>query len=227
MKFNLISKITVATILLITNPVINQARASNLTYQRIEQNKAIQGINKIEVVPGRISSIDFSATQETIIYLGIGDASRLVFNTDFPLEQGLAKTIFLRPIQPLKFAGATTNLLTNLVIKTIDLQGQQRLYNFQVVHSPKTTNYLGISIIPSRENQDQIAIGQGRIASLDDVEIGLKLAISKGYTLPEDLVVDQVRQFLAIVRNQNLTIPEAAQQVNLELQVIVELAKIA
>jgi len=80
----------------------------NLGYQEVSQETAISNILNVSVNPGRIAIIDFSATDQAIAYIGLGDASRVVYNTDFPLQSGSAQTVFLLPIQRLDFSGATT-----------------------------------------------------------------------------------------------------------------------
>jgi hypothetical protein len=68
--------------------------------------------------------------------------------TDAELETGRAKTIFLRVIQPLRFPGATTTPVTNLMVQTVDARGQNRLYTFDIVHS-SNPRYVGVQILPA------------------------------------------------------------------------------
>ncbi|MGK7875417.1 MAG: hypothetical protein AB4426_19590 [Xenococcaceae cyanobacterium] len=227
---------TIAALAAIThiNPAFGQQitptftpQLTNLSYQRVNRGIGSQMAIDVEVYPGRATAIDFSQTNEIITYIGLGDASRVVFNTDTELNSGTAKTIFLRPIQPLAFPGATTAPITNLVVKTIDPERTQRLYNFQILHSVGTPTHLGVQIVPGIAISPVINIGQGRSASLDDVETGLQVAIQKGYTTADDPVVFNVREFIAIARNQETTLASAAKLAGVELSVIIELAKIA
>ncbi|MDJ0691485.1 MAG: hypothetical protein QNJ41_23645 [Xenococcaceae cyanobacterium MO_188.B32] len=160
---------------------------ANLNYEQVGQETAIaSGIN-VSVNPGRIAVIDFSATDEAISYLGLGDASKVVYNTDFPIQSGMAQTIFLLPIEELEFPGATTTKITNLVAKTVDAGGVSRVYNFQINHSQSVVN-LGVKIMPQTlqaiadVNRSGIKVSYGRTANLDDVARGLTLAISRGFT---------------------------------------------
>jgi hypothetical protein len=205
---------------------------TSMGYQQVNANVGSQSGIDVRVYPGRMSTVDFSNTDETIIYLGLGDASRIVFNTDFPLESGAAKTVLLKPIQPLKFPGATTTKITNLIVKTADSKGQLHLYNFQIFYSQGIPSNLGIQITSANLDRDRnstrINLGGGRTASLDDVEHGLRLAISKGYTSASDPVVTRVRNFLAIARDRSeLSLVEVAKEANVDLAVITELARIA
>ncbi len=206
--------------------------ATNLSYEQVNQETAIaNGIN-VSVNPGRIAVIDFSTTDEAISYIGLGDASRVVYNTDFPIPSGTAQTIFLLPIEELDFPGATTAKITNLVAKTVDAKGVSRVYNFQINHSNSVAN-LGIKITPQTRNRiansdrQVIKVSYGRAANLNDVERGLKLAIDRGYTKADDPVVAKVKRFTALVRNGDLSVIESAETVGVDLAVISSLAEMA
>jgi hypothetical protein len=72
-----------------------------------------------------------------------------------------------------------------------------------------------------------VNVDRNRTPSASDFEKGLLIAIKKGYTAANDPVVYSVRQFLALVRNHNLSATDAAARAGVNLSVIVELAKIA
>ncbi|WP_051044435.1 hypothetical protein [Pleurocapsa sp. PCC 7319] len=206
--------------------------ATNLSYEQVSQETAIaNGIN-VSVNPGRIAVIDFSTTDEAISYIALGDASRVVYNTDFPIASGTAQTIFLLPIEEIDFPGATTAKITNLVAKTVDAKGMSRVYNFQINHSNSVAN-LGIKITPQIRNRianrdrQVIKVSYGRAANLNDVERGLKLAIDRGFTKPNDPVVTKVKRFVAKVRNGDLSVVESAQSVDIDIAVISSLAEMA
>ena len=206
--------------------------ASNLNYQQVSQETAIaNGIN-VSVNPGRIAVIDFSATDEAISYIGLGDASRVVYSTDFPIQSGTAQTIFLLPIEELEFPGATTTRITNLVAKTVDADGISRVYNFQIYHSNSVAN-LGIKITPQTRNtvadieSQTIKVSYGRAANLDDVARGLTIAIARGFTTADDPVVSKVKGFIAIARNGELSVVESARSADVDLAVISSLAEMA
>ena len=206
--------------------------ATNLNYEQVSQETAIAKSINVSVNPGRIAVIDFSATDEAIAYIGLGDTSRVVYNTDFPIESGTAQTIFLLPIEELEFPGATTAKITNLVAKTVDAKGISRVYNFQINHSNSVAN-LGIKITPQTRkriadrDRQVIKVSYDRAANLNDVERGLKLAIDRGYTKADDPVVEKLKRFTALVRNGDLSVVESAETVGIELAVISSLAEMA
>ncbi|ACK73881.1 hypothetical protein PCC7424_5823 (plasmid) [Gloeothece citriformis PCC 7424] len=199
-------------------------------YKQISQQKALTTLTTTVVYPGRVTTIDFSQTGEIITYINLGDSSKVVYNTDQPIESNLASTVFIKPIQTLRFPGATTTPITNLVIKTINPTSKQSyLYNFKIVHQRGTPSHLGIQITNKTTNTTlkTIQIGQGRTASINDIEIGLRYAIINGYTSADDPIVKKVRNFIAIVNNSPISISQAAQQAGVDLAVIVELGKIS
>lgn len=199
-------------------------------YQQISHSQALTTLTTTVVYPGLITTIDFSKTGEIISYINLGDSSKIVYNTDLPLESNWASTVFLKPIKTLHFPGATTTTITNLVIKTINPTSKQSyLYNFKIVHQQGTPSHLGIQITNNTTNTTlkTIQIGQGRTASTNDIEIGLRYAIINGYTSPNDPIVKKVRNFIAIINNEPISISQAAQQAGVDLAVIVELGKIA
>jgi hypothetical protein len=197
-------------------------------YQTVGRDVAINSAIDLLVYPGRATAIDFSLTDEALTYVLIADPSKVVFSTDAQLASGRAKTVFLRPIQTLNFPGSTTATITNISIKTVDSKGKQRLYNFNIVPTNKTPEHLGIRIAPlTRETSPVLKVGKGHTVTASDVEKGLLVAIQKGYTAANDPVVYRVRQFLALVRNQNLSVTDAAARAGVNLSVIVELGKIA
>lgn len=208
------------------NCAFSQSRVTG--YQTVGRDIAINSAIELLVYPGRATAIDFSLTDEALTYVLIADPSKVVFSTDAQLASGKAKTVFLRPIQTLNFPGATTATITNISIKTVDSQGKQRLYNFNIVPTNKTPEHLGIRIAPlTPETSPALKVGKGHNITASDVEKGLLVAIQKGYTAANDPVVYRVRQFLVLVRNQNLSVAGAAARAGVNLSVIVELGKIA
>lgn len=225
----------------VTIPVV-QAQAQTPAYRLIERDMAASNRIQVQITPGRATPIIFTQTDEAIAYILVADPSRLVYTTDTDLKSGRATTIFLRAIQPLKFPGATTTAITNLLVQTVDKTGQKRLYNFDIVQVRRNTGYIGIQIAnvitsgtaPRRGSESSAIAGQqtllidkNRRARVDDIETGLKIAINRGYTNKSDPVVPKVQQVLSLLRNNRVTIPEAATSVGVPVEVISELGRIA
>ncbi|PHJ67262.1 hypothetical protein VF14_00070 [Nostoc linckia z18] len=152
--------ITSTTILFgVTIPVV---QAQTPAYRLIERDTAASSRIQVQVTPGRATPISFTQTDEAIAYILVADPSRLVYTTDTDLKSGRATTIFLRAIQPLKFPGATTTAITNLLVQTVDKTGQKRLYNFDIVPVRRNTGYIGIQIanaivVPLRGSKLRVA----------------------------------------------------------------------
>ena len=222
-----------ATFVIITSTLLlgvtapTQVQAQTPAYRLIERDTAASNRIQVQVTPGRATPISFSKTDEAIAYILVADPSRLVYTTDTDLKSGGAKTIFLRVIQPLKFPGATTTAITNLLVQTIDQEGQKRLYNFDIVPHRKNTGYVGIEIANAIPGQQTLVIDNNRRATVDDFETGLRIAINRGYTNKNDPVVSKVRQVLALLRNSRVTISEAATSVGVPIDVITELGRMA
>ncbi len=211
-------------------------QAQMSAYQVVDRNRATTSAVQVQVAPGRATSISFSQTDETIAYILLADASRVVYSTDAELETGQAKTIFLRVIQPLRFPGATTTPVTNLMVQTVDARGQNRLYTFDIVHS-SNPRYVGVQILPairsegaivsrSARSQASPAVGNFNLTP-DNIQTGLNIAIMRGYTAIDDPVVAKVRQLLELIRTENMTASEAAQSVGIPLEVLAELGRLS
>ena len=200
-------------------------QAQTSAYQVVDRTRATTSAVQVQVARGRATSISFSQTDETIAYILLADASRVVYSTDAELETGRAKTIFLRVIQPLRFPGATTTPVTNLMVQTVDARGQNQLYTFDIVHS-SNPRYVGVQILPAiARSQASSAVGNLNLTP-DRIQTGLSIAIMRGYTSIDDPVVAKVRQLLELMQTENMTASEAAQSVGIPLDVLESLARL-
>jgi hypothetical protein len=193
-------------------------------YKSLPRSAAIANSTAINVAPGRATAIDFSQTDEIVTYVYIADPSRVVYSTDAPLDSGRAKTLFLKPIQPLSFPGSTRAEVTNLVVKTQDASQRQRLYNFEI-HHQKVPSYAGIKITLSLPGQQKLSVSETSHASLDDIETGLRIAIARGYTSADDPIVSKVQQTLKLAQTQSISLVEAAASTETPLSVLVALGR--
>jgi hypothetical protein len=128
-------------------------------------------------------------------------------------------------IQPLRFPGATTTPVTNLMVQTVDARGQNRLYTFDIIHS-SNPRYVGVQILPTIAQSQPSPVINNLNITPDRIQIGLSIAILRGYTSIDDPVVAKVRQLLELTQAKNMTISEAAHSVEIPLEVLIELGRL-
>lgn len=192
----------------------------------IGRDAATTATTNLQVWPGRASVIDVTQTGEIVTYIRLADPSRAVFSTDAELRTNQARMIFVQPIQPLRFPGATTTRITNLFVKTRSPEGIERLYTFNIVRTAGRPTNNGIAISPvTPGNEQSILVANNQTATLSDIERGLEIAIKKGYTTRNDPVVFKVREFLALARN-GTAITRAAERTNLSMSVVISLGQL-
>lgn len=223
-RFPALTSIGASLLIALTSPVL-PVQAQTSAYQVVDRNRATTSAVPVQVAPGRATSISFSQTDETITYILLADASRLVYSTDAELETGQAKTVFLRVIELLHFPGATTTPVTNLMVQTVDTTGQNRLYTFDIVHS-SNLRYVGVQILPAIAGSQASSIASNLNLTPDNIQTGLNIAITRGYIAIDDPVVAKVRQLLELMRTENMTVSEAAHSVGIPLDVLASLARL-
>ncbi len=216
---------------------ITQVR--QLSVERIPAEIAGRYAIPIQIYPGRNSVIDFR-TGEVISFIQLSDSSRLIFQTNAPIESGAARTVVIRPIQPLFFEGATTSPIPNLVVTTFNSSGDERTYLFNLVPNrqiPGFSDPNGIAIITDAQWQAEIDAQRQAaaptnviqtelgLATLQDIARGLRAAIDQGYTRANDPVVYDVLEVLAQTRN-GVPLVNAAATVGVNLSILVALGEI-
>ncbi|MBW4475151.1 MAG: hypothetical protein KME45_32940 [Stenomitos rutilans HA7619-LM2] len=207
------------------SPITLSAMAAP-AYRVISRDVARLSTVDVQVGPGRATAIDFSQAHEHITYVLLADPSRLVYAANASIDSGQANTLFLRPIRPLKFPGATTTSITNLSVQTLDQAGQQRLYNFNVYHVAQP-QYVGVMLSPYQVQPPltnlQPAFG---LLHIDRIEQGLELAIRQGYTPATDPIVARIKTMLTLVRGNRLTIAQAATSAQVPINVLKALERL-
>lgn len=206
----------------------------------VSQERARQYASPVRLFPGRSSVIDFSSTGEVITYVQLSDLSRIVYNTNAPIDSGAARTIILRPIQALNIEGTYTAAVPNLVVTTVDGDGNTYTYLFDLYRSaegfPEQSESSGITIAPASKvratrlaNTDSqrpnVLSTEAGEATLSDIERGLAIAIEADYTPPDDPVVLAVREAIALARN-GTPLRNAARQLQLDLAVLTSLGEL-
>nr|RNJ69401.1 MAG: hypothetical protein EDM05_08970 [Leptolyngbya sp. IPPAS B-1204] len=222
-QFPALTSVGALLLIALASPVL-PVQAQTSVYQVVDRNRATTSAVQVQVAPGRAASISFSQTDEIITYILLADASRLVYSTDAELETRRAKTVFLRVIEPLRFPGATTTPITNLMVQTVDATGQNRLYTFDIVHS-SNPRYVGVQILPAIAHSQTSSVGNLNLMP-DNIQTGLSIAITRGYTSIDDPVVSKIRQLLELLRTENMTVAEAAYSVGVSLDVLVSLVRL-
>lgn len=224
-RFPALTSVGASLLIALASPVL-PVQAQTSAYQAVDRNRATTSAVEVQVAPGRATSISFSQTDETIIYILLADASRIVYSTDAELETGWAKTVFLRVIEPLRFPGATTTPVTNLMVQTVDARGQNRLYTFDIAHS-SNPRYVGVQILPAIARSQPASVVSNLNLTPDNIQTGLNIAIMRGYTAMDDPVVAKVRQLLELMWTENMTVSEAAYSVGIPLAVLEELERLS
>jgi hypothetical protein len=220
-------------------PIPPASRAIPAT-SRVSQQRARNYASPVMLYGGRSSVIDFSATGEVITYIQLSDLSQIVYDTNAPLETGAARTIILRPIQPLTIEGTLAAVVPNLVVTTVDGAGESHTYLFDLYHHPDSvpdrSESSGITIVPAADlrtvqrtthtaQRPHTLQTEAGAATLNDIERGLAVAIEAGYTPADDPVVFAVREAIALARN-GTPLRDAAAQLQVDLAVLTSLGEL-
>lgn len=220
-------------------PIPNPSEAIPAT-SVVSQERARNYASPVMLYPGRNSVIDFSSTGEVITYIQLSDLSRIVYDTNAPIDSGAARTIILRPIQALHIDGTYTAAIPNLVVTTVDGAGKTYTYLFDLYQSPdrfpEQHESSGIEIAPAVEVREMQALNAETIrpnvvrtdageATLEDIEQGLTVAIAENYTPSDDPIVFAVRQAITMARN-GLPLRTAAHQLQIDMAVLSSLAEL-
>jgi hypothetical protein len=202
-------------------------QAAPVAYEAVYRDSAAQTQTMVQLEAGRTTAIDFSAAQERIVYVNLADPSRVVYTANAPIQSGQASTLFLTPIQKLRFPGATTNNLTNLQVQTADAAGRRRLYTFNLMHV-LNARYAGIVVTPYQEKPKRVRRTATRTLpnlSVDAIERGLQVALKRQYTTPDDPVVGKVRRVITQMR-QGVSLRRAMRETKVQLSVLKSLAEL-
>ncbi|WP_155834871.1 hypothetical protein [Leptolyngbya sp. PCC 6406] len=178
------SPLALTLVPLVPIALVQPAQAS--AYQTIPQDQATSSWLDLVLGPGRSTALDFNLVQERIVFVNLADPSRTVFTSNAPIDSGNATTLFLTPIQPLAFPGATTNVVTTLQVQTLDPQGQLRLYSFNVRHQNRAAPYAAVRITPVSPSRPPT---QTAIPTAQTLAQGLAIAIERGIVTPQDPLV--------------------------------------
>lgn len=182
-----------------------QATKVPVKYELVSTEDAVKGAIPITLYFGKVVSIDFTEVRETITFIAPSDKSQFVYNTDLPVESGEAQTAYLLPSKKLDFQGTYQTSHPNLIVKTINSSGQSKQYNLIVSFSSGIMASAGIKFVPSNQqspvDSQKIMVSARQQINADAVEHGLKMAIAKQFINSNDPVVNNVRNFVFLLRN--------------------------
>jgi hypothetical protein len=182
-----------------------QATKVPVKYEFVSTEDAVKGAIPITLYFGKVISIDFTEVRETITFIAPSDKSQFVYNTDLPVESGEAQTAYLLPSKKLDFQGTYQTSHPNLIVKTINSSGESKQYNLIVSFSSDIMASAGIKFVPSTQqspvNSQKIKVSAGQQINADVFEHGLRIAIAKQFINSNDPVVNNVRNFVFLLRN--------------------------
>ncbi|BAZ47007.1 hypothetical protein NIES4102_40530 (plasmid) [Chondrocystis sp. NIES-4102] len=182
-----------------------QATKVPVKYELVSTKDAVKGAIPITLYFGKVISIDFTEVRETITFIASSDKSQFVYNTDLPVESGEAQTAYLLPSKKVDFQGTYQTSHPNLIVKTINSSGESKQYNLIVSFSSDIMASAGIKFVPSNQqspvDSQKIMVSARQQINADAVEHGLRIAIAKRFINSNDPVVNNVRNFVFLLRN--------------------------
>jgi len=200
-----------------------------------------------KLYPGRAVAIHFQTGDEAISFVQLSDLTEIVYETNAALETGQARAIFLRMVQPFAFEGQTQSSVPTLMVTTTDTSGRLRTYVFnlypQYGQMPGEADANGIAIVPTdvaeAERVARVRRGSGLTgatvantvvtalgpASAADIQLGLDIAIARGYTTSTDPVTLKVEELVLETRN-GADIFDTMDRLELRLPVVAALGQL-
>lgn len=189
----------------------------------VPAHQAQQHSTPVQITPGRATRISFR-NSEVITFILLSDSRQITFTTDAPLDSGRAKTLILRQIQPLAFPGATQARIPNLLVTTVNAQGEQFEYEFHL--HPSASHASGVAITATEAsfegNTWETPLGT---ATLHDIQRGLEVAIASSYTHRQDPIVRAILTCLVLARN-GTALRDAAQIAKVPILILDKLAEL-
>lgn len=182
-------------------------------------NSACDGNVPVVVYRGMGAAIDFTQTGYVVQKAWLGDPSKLTFDTDGPMEQGLTRVVYLRAIDPLAFEGLPSTATTVLTTRLAGPEGAI-LCQFPISYGNGTPDYTSVRLNHgSAPTPTQSLLAQ---VDLSHVETGISLnAIALGQDSP---VVQRVNSFISKVRSGQSQ-RSAAQELGIKWSLLVELER--
>ena len=221
-----------------TNAQVN-SQNTNPRVKYVDRNTAQNQATEIFLAPGKFSIIKFDEDKgnedsaiEKISNVSISDPSRNVHFISKQNNSGIqGKVVFIRQTKTIEFPNATTALVPNLIVLTIDKAGNEEEFIFNINNdNPELfTEKIVITepkpkIKPIVKPKDTIQTAYGQ-AKPDDIKLGLNTLIDSGKLPPNDPLTTQINEYYILTTN-GISSKAARRKLNLPLPVLVKLAEI-
>lgn len=181
--------------------------------------------------PGiRNAQVSALLQQQQQAYAQLKAAQAEVKNTQAAIQQIQAQIAYLNIASPIDGVVTARSVEPGAVVSNgrtlVDAAGQNRLYTFDIVHS-SNSRYVGVQILSAIARSQPSPVVNNLNITPDKIQIGLSIAIMRGYTSIDDPVVAKVRQLLHLMQTKNMTASEAAYSVGLSLNVVAALGRLS
>jgi hypothetical protein len=191
-------------------------------------DQAQSGAVSLQVWPGSGTNLDFTSTGQFIYRAWLDDPSRVLLETDTPIENANAQIIHLRKIHAVEFEGLPATGVTLLSVATINTAGQRNLYQFRVSYGDNRPEYATISLIPQVVPSAVATIPANSAyggAQLNTFRLGIAQLILNGTIEGDGPMHGRLKTFVGLVQNGS-TPAEAVQTAGINLAVVQEVARI-
>ncbi|NJL51125.1 MAG: hypothetical protein HC930_00995 [Hydrococcus sp. SU_1_0] len=197
--------VAIAIVTSVYAPASVRATEVPIKYDLVSTADAVRGAIPLSLCFGKIISLDFTEAEEYITFIAPSDRSQFVYHTDLPVNSGEAQSIYLLPIKKVDFQSTYPASHPNLIVKTINSSRESKQYNFILNFSSGVMTSMGIKIVPpikkSLDDPHKITVSASQTINADAVEQGLKIAIAKQFVKSDDPLVNNVRNFVFMLRN--------------------------
>ncbi|OLP17932.1 hypothetical protein BST81_12815 [Leptolyngbya sp. 'hensonii'] len=188
-------------------------------------------LQELKLWSGYGLSLSFIPTGEVIQKVWLDNPSAIGMDFDQIACRGQADcqtgatVINLRRITPISFpALITDNNSTTLKVITHTSDNQRHLYQFRVVLSSGTPDYVTVEIMPDRAQESMTTAAQ-KTKMLTDLQTGLQIAERKGQITRRQPLWQKVQQFKTAVQ-QGISLEQAARQVGVSLPLVHKLVEL-
>ncbi|NEQ48215.1 MAG: hypothetical protein F6K00_33655 [Leptolyngbya sp. SIOISBB] len=207
------------SLLLVILPIAERPAIAQLR-EEFSLQQAQTGAIDIRVGPGLGTNLDFTRTGQYIYRAWLDDPSRILVETDTPIEAANAQIIHLRKIEHIDFDGLPATGTTLLSVATVTPSGERNLYQFRVSYSANPP-YTTIALLPGRTQANVAAIPSSAAFDVDGqtFRLGIAQLLLEGTIQSQGPMHNRLKDFVALVEGGDR--PDvAAQTVDLSMAVV-------